>query len=58
MGSVGHAYDNSMCETFFSTLECELLSRRKFVSQTEAKIACFSHIEGFHNPVRPHSAIR
>jgi putative transposase len=57
MGSVGDAYDNAMCESFFSTLECELLSRRKFVSQAEAKIACFSYIEGFYNPVRLHSAI-
>jgi putative transposase len=57
MGSVGDAYDNAMCESFFSTLECELLSRRKFVSQAEAKVACFSYIEGFYNPVRLHSAI-
>jgi putative transposase len=57
MGSVGDAYDNAMCESFFSTLECELLSRRKFVSQAEAKIACFSYIEAFYNPVRLHSAI-
>ena len=57
MGSVGDAYDNAMCESFFSTLECELLSRRKFASQAEAKIACFSYIEGFYNPVRLHSAI-
>lgn len=57
MGSVGDAYDNAMCESFFSTLECELLSRRKFASQTEAKTACFSYIEGFYNPVRLHSVI-
>jgi putative transposase len=57
MGSVGDAYDNAMCEGFFSTLECELLWRRKFASQGEAKIACFSYIEGFYNPVRQHSAI-
>jgi putative transposase len=57
MGSVGDAYDNAMCESFFSTLECELLSRRKFASQAQARIACFSYIEGFYNPVRIHSAI-
>src|SRR4051812_27985923 len=33
MGSVGDAYDNAMCESFFSTLECELLARRRFASQ-------------------------
>jgi putative transposase len=31
--------------------------RRRFASQAEAKIACFSYIEGFYNPVRLHSAI-
>lgn len=57
MGSVGDAYDNAMCESFFATLECELLDRRRFVSQAEARIACFSFIEGFYNPVRLHSAL-
>jgi len=57
MGSVGDAYDNAMCESFFSTLACELLSRRRFASQAEAKIACFGYIEGFYNPVRLHSAL-
>lgn len=57
MGSVGDAYDNAMCESFFSTLEAELLSRRRFTSQAEAKAACFSYIEGFYNPVRLHSAL-
>jgi transposase InsO family protein len=46
MGSVGDAYDNAMAESFFSTLEAELLSRRRFASQAEAKMACFSYIEG------------
>ena len=57
MGSVGDAYDNAMAESFFSTLECELLSRRHFASQAEARMACFSFIEGFYNPVRLHSAL-
>ena len=46
MGSVGDAYDNAMAESFFSTLEAELLSRRRFASQAEARMACFSLIEG------------
>ena len=57
MGSVGDAYDNAMCESFFATLECELLERRRFASQAEAKIACFTFIEGWYNPVRLHSAL-
>ena len=57
MGSVGDAYDNAMCESFFATLECELLDRRRFTSQAEAKMACFSFIEGWYNPVRLHSSL-
>ena len=57
MGSVGDAYDNAMCESFFATLECELLDRRRFASQAEAKMACFSFIEGWYNPVRLHSSL-
>ena len=57
MGSVGDAYDNAMAESFFSTLECELLSRRRFASQADARMACFSFIEGFYNPIRLHSAL-
>ncbi len=49
MGSVGDAYDNAMCESFFATLECELLDRRRFASQAEARMACFSFIEGWYN---------
>lgn len=57
MGSVGDAYDNAMCESFFATLECELLDRRRFASQAEARMACFSFIEGWYNPARLHSAL-
>jgi putative transposase len=57
MGSVGDAYDNAMCESFFATLECELLDRRRFISQAEARMACFSFIEGWYNPIRLHSAL-
>ena len=57
MGSVGDAYDNAMAESFFSTLEAELLSRRRFASQAEARMACFSYIEGWYNPARLHSGL-
>ena len=57
MGSVGDAYDNAMCESFFATLECELLARRRFASQAEARVAVFSFVEGWYNPVRLHSAL-
>ena len=54
MSSVGDAYDNAMAESFFSTLECELLRRRSFSSQAEARMACFTYIESFYNPLRLH----
>src|SRR5437870_1140235 len=57
MGSVGDAYDNAMGESFFATLECEVLERRRFTSKIEAKMACFSFIEGWYNPMRLHSAL-
>jgi putative transposase len=57
MGSVGDAYDNAMCESFFATLECELLDRCRFKTQTEARSAVFGFIEGFYNPRRRHSSI-
>ena len=56
-GSVGDAYDNAMCESFFATLECELIDRRRFRSRSEARIAVFQFIEGFYNPSRRHSAL-
>jgi hypothetical protein len=56
-GSVGDAYDNAMAESFFATLECELLDRRRFKTQAEARIAVFEFIEGFYNPRRRHSSL-
>ncbi len=57
MGSRGDCYDNAMCESFFATLECELLDRRRFRTQAEAKMAVFDFIEGFYNPCRRHSSL-
>jgi len=57
MGSVGDAYDNAMAESFFATLECELLDRKRFQTQVEARMAIFEWIEAWYNPQRRHSAI-
>jgi putative transposase len=57
MGSVGDAYDNALCESFFATVECELIDRRRFHSQAEARMAVFTFIEGWYNPRRRHSAL-
>jgi putative transposase len=57
MGSVGDAYDNAMCESFFATLECELLDRRRLRTPAEAEMAVFEFIEGWYNSRRRHSAL-
>ena len=57
MGSVGDSYDNAMCESFFATLEHELIRRATFKTRAEAEMATFEFIEGFYNPRRRHSAL-
>ena len=53
----GACYDNAMAESFFATLECELIERRSFRTQAEAHRAIFEFIEGWYNPRRRHSAL-
>jgi len=57
MGTVGDAYDNAMCESFFATLECELLDRTRLRTREEAELAVFEFIEGWYNSHRRHSAL-
>ena len=57
MGSVSDCFDNAMCESFFATLECELLDRAHFATQADARLAIFEYLEGWYNPHRRHSAL-
>jgi len=57
MGAVGDAYDNAMAESFFATLEREVINRRTFKSQAEARMAIFTWLEGWYNPRRRHSSL-
>lgn len=58
MGSVGDCYDNAMAESFFATLECELLNIvQPFKCHLEAEVAVFEYIEGFYNTRRRHSRL-
>lgn len=57
MGSVGDAYDNAMAESFFASLECELLDRKVLKTRTQARLALFTYIEGWYNPRRRHGAL-
>lgn len=57
MGSVGDCYDNALAESFFATLECELLDRVTLRTPAEGRLAVFDFIEGFYNPRRRHSSL-
>ena len=57
MGTVGSAYDNAMAESFFASLECELINQCSWKTKKEASSAVFSWIESWYNPTRLHSSI-
>jgi putative transposase len=57
MGSPGDCYDNAMAESFFASLETELIARSRWRNHTEARVALFDYIEVFYNPRRRHSAL-
>jgi putative transposase len=57
MGSVGDYFDNAMCESFFATLECELLNRRSFKTQVERVWPCSISSRVGTTPHRRHSAL-
>ena len=57
MGSVDDAYDNAMAESFFASLECELIDRRSWKTFAQARMAIFTWIEAWDNPRRRHSAL-
>lgn len=57
MGTVGDALDNSVAESFFATLQTELLDRSSWPTRADLGRAVFAFIEGFYNPRRRHSAL-
>ena len=57
MGSVGDCYDNAMAESFFATLETELIDRSVLGDPAEARAAVFDYIEVFYNRIRRHSSL-
>ena len=60
MGSVGDCYDNAMAESFFATLESELIDwqpKHRFASREQAKSMIFDYLEGFYNTWRLHSSL-
>jgi putative transposase len=57
MGSRGDAYDNALAESFFASLERELVDRSRWRTTEEARLAVFDYIEVFYNRQRRHSAL-
>jgi putative transposase len=57
MGSVGDALDNAVAESFFATLQTELLDRRQWDTRTQLAQAIFEWIEVFYNQQRRHSTL-
>lgn len=57
MGSIGDCFDNSMVESFFGTMQLELLDRKAWATRQELANAIFDYIESFYNPTRRHSKI-
>lgn len=57
MGSIGDCFDNSMAESFFSSLQVELLDRHAWHTREELANAIFEYVEVFYNRTRRHSAL-
>jgi transposase InsO family protein len=57
MSRRGDCWDNAVAESFFATLECELIARHTWQTRAEARQAIFRYIEGWYNPTRRHSTL-
>jgi putative transposase len=57
VGAPGTAYDNALAESFFASLETELIDRSVWTTHGQARAAVFDWIERFYNPIRRHSAL-
>ncbi len=57
MGHVGDALDNAVAESFFATLQTELLDRWSWSTRQQLRSAIFDYIEGFYNRQRRHSTL-
>ena len=51
--SAGDGLDDAMVQSLFATMACEIIERRSFRTQTQARRAFFQFIEGGYNPLRP-----
>ena len=57
MGRVASSVDNTMMESFWSTMQRELLDTREWDSPEQLASAIFEWVEAWYNPHRRHSSI-
>jgi putative transposase len=57
MSRKGNCWDNACAETFFSTIKCEMLYQKKYMTREEARRDIFWYIEIFYNRKRRHQAL-
>lgn len=57
VGAPGSAYDNALAESFFASLETELIDRSAWATHDQARLAIFDWLEAFYNPIRRHSSL-
>ena len=57
MSRSGNVWDNSVMESFFSTLKTERTNRKHYPTRNAARADVFDYIERFYNPLRRHSTL-
>ena len=57
MSRKGDCWDNAVAESFFATLEFELIMRQRWATRADARRAIFRYIEGWYNLKRRHSTL-
>jgi putative transposase len=57
MSRSGNVWDNSVMESFFSTMKTERCHRRAYATRDAARADVFDYIERFYNPTRRHSTL-
>ncbi len=57
MGTIGDCFDNAPMESFWGSMQIELLDRQRWRTILELAIAIADYIEHFYNPARRHSAL-
>lgn len=57
MSRRANCYDNAVAESFFATLEWELIERSDWRTRDEARLAIFEYMECWYNPKRRHSSL-